>query len=289
MKYGIAVAVILGLSVSVSHQDQKTRDQYEQKCAQFNARAVAPASHSEDCDKGAENAARHLPRWYRVFGWPEGITTWAILLTLLALAEQTGQTRKAAEGAQRAADAAFAQIELMKSKERSRLSISPLPLTAFGKDEPQEIGFLVTNFGGTHATAVRIISNCEVNGFGGVPLDPQVVPRDGCILPDHLDGGKEGVSRIKVVRPDSPAKLTVPLFWFPSIENVGKIRNVYITVSGRVDYDDIFGAHYFFRFRYWFHLLEFDMSTLSPMSSKFPIVSVAKWSGYEDDEESEPS
>jgi hypothetical protein len=96
-KYGIAVVIILGFSIYVSHQDQKTRDQYEKECAKLNAGAVSPTAHREDCDKGAEDAARHLPRWYRVFGWSEGITTWAILLTLLALAEQTVQTKRAAE------------------------------------------------------------------------------------------------------------------------------------------------------------------------------------------------
>jgi hypothetical protein len=218
------------------------------------------------------------------------------LLTLLVLAEQTSQTRVAAEatqeaakGAKRAADASFAQIELMKSKERARLSIAPLPLTAFVKDDPQEIGFSVANFGGTFATGVRITSNCRVNGFGGTPLDPQVVPRDGSILREHLEGGHDDVSRIKIVRLDSPAKFNVLLYWFPSIDNVGKMRNVNIDISGRVDYDDIFGAHYFFRFRYWFHLLEFDMAAILGGSPDFPIISVAKWSGYEDEEEHQPS
>lgn len=98
-KYLIAVGTILGFCVYITQQDQKTRDQYEQKCSQLNAGAMPPSGHYEDCDKGAENAAGHLPRWYRIFGWPEGITTWAILLTLLALAEQTSQTKVAAQAA----------------------------------------------------------------------------------------------------------------------------------------------------------------------------------------------
>jgi hypothetical protein len=120
-KYIVAVVVILGFSVYVSHEDQKTRDQYEQKCTPLNATAISLASHSEDCDIGADNAARHLPRWYRVFGWPEGITTWAILLTLLALAEQTSQTRIAAEATRDAAKAALLNAEAVISAERGRL------------------------------------------------------------------------------------------------------------------------------------------------------------------------
>jgi hypothetical protein len=106
-KYVIAVVVILGFSVYVARQDQETRDEYEQKCQQLNAGAVPPSPHYEDCDKGADSAARHLPRWYRVFSWPEGITTWAILLTLLGIADQTAQTKKSAEAALISAKAAM--------------------------------------------------------------------------------------------------------------------------------------------------------------------------------------
>lgn len=81
-KYVIVVLVIAGFFIYVSRQDQNTRHEYEKKCSQLNSGFVTPwLSPNEDCDKGAENAARHLPRWYRLFGWPEGITTWAILLT----------------------------------------------------------------------------------------------------------------------------------------------------------------------------------------------------------------
>jgi hypothetical protein len=113
-KYGITIAVILGCSIYVSHQDQKIRDRYEQKCAQLNASTISPAPHQEDCEKGAENAARHLPHWYRVFGWPEGITTWAILLTLLVIADQTAQTRRAADATRDSVEAAKRQADLME-------------------------------------------------------------------------------------------------------------------------------------------------------------------------------
>jgi hypothetical protein len=117
-KYGMAVVIILGGCVYVSRQDQKTRDQYEQKCNQLNARVISPSGHYEDCDKGAENAAQHLPRWYRFFVWPEGTTTWAILLTLLVIADQTTQTRKAAEAALASANSAKTQIEVMRTQAR---------------------------------------------------------------------------------------------------------------------------------------------------------------------------
>ncbi len=120
-KYGIAVILVLGCCVYVSRQDQEARDQYEQKCSQLNASAVPLSSHHKDCDKGAENAARHLPRWYRVFGWPEGITTWAILLTLLVIADQTAQTKRAAIAAEDAASATRRQSEIASDTAKRQL------------------------------------------------------------------------------------------------------------------------------------------------------------------------
>ncbi|WP_263377303.1 hypothetical protein [Granulicella paludicola] len=38
---------------------------------------------------------------YLLVGWPEGVTVWALLLTLLAIAEQTSETRTAAQAALR--------------------------------------------------------------------------------------------------------------------------------------------------------------------------------------------
>lgn len=115
-KYGIAVVIILGCCVYVTRQDQKTRDEYEEKCSQLNASTLPPSGHHENCDEGAENAARHLPRWFGIFRWPEGITTWAILLTLFVIADQTAQIRKSAEAALTSADAARTQIKVMETQ-----------------------------------------------------------------------------------------------------------------------------------------------------------------------------
>jgi len=133
-KYGIAIAFILVAAYATARKDEKTRDQYEQECNQLYARTVSPASHSEDCDIGADKAARNLPLRYHLFAWPEGITVWAILLTLFAIAEQTNQTRRAADAGAETANAAYgsltyaeAQLDLMREKERARLELNVHP------------------------------------------------------------------------------------------------------------------------------------------------------------------
>lgn len=149
-KYGIAVAIVVGLSIYVSHQDQKTREQYEQKCTQLNAGTAPPASHTEDCDQGADNAARHLPRWYRMFGWPEGITAWAILLTLFTVAEQTNATRTAAE----------ATRDAMILQHRPKVVVRALTL---GQNRPGtfDISLGIRNSGSTTAYVEQ--SNFQIN------------------------------------------------------------------------------------------------------------------------------
>jgi hypothetical protein len=98
-KYLVGVVLILGSAVYVSRQYQETRQQCEQKSCQVNNIAMAPLGHRQDCDECEQDAERHFPSWYRVFSWPDGIGAWAILLTLLAIAEQTSQTARAVEAA----------------------------------------------------------------------------------------------------------------------------------------------------------------------------------------------
>jgi hypothetical protein len=98
-KYFTAIALISGCAIYVSHQYQKARGGCEKECAQAGNGARFSAVRHELCDECQQNAERNFPRWYRLFSWPEGITAWAIILTLIVIAEQTSQTRVAAEAA----------------------------------------------------------------------------------------------------------------------------------------------------------------------------------------------
>jgi hypothetical protein len=99
LKYLTAIALISGCAIYVSHQYQKARDGCDRECDQAENETRFSAVHHELCDECQQNTERNFPRWYRLFSWPEGITAWAIILTLIAIAEQTAQTRVAAEAA----------------------------------------------------------------------------------------------------------------------------------------------------------------------------------------------
>jgi hypothetical protein len=102
-----------------------------------------------------------------MFGWPEGITTWAILLTLLAIAEQTSQTRVAAEATREAAKAALLNAQAVINAER------PWILVVIEPDTSQMGGFNVyfTNKGRTPAIVLGAFIGCAaVEDMGKLPL-----------------------------------------------------------------------------------------------------------------------
>jgi hypothetical protein len=207
-KYAIPAVVIIGVSVFVSCQDQNTRDEYEAKCNQLNSRAASPAAHHENCDEGAENAARHLPRWYRIFSWPEGITTWAILFTLFVIAEQTAQTKKAA-------DAAFLNAQAVINAERPWLLVVIKPVMG-----PMG-GFNVhiRNRGRTPAMITNAQWGCiAVKEVTDLPREPSYWPRE--------------LVKDRIVMPDGAARI----WWFDykTLHNVLKEQFPRFSWEGRV-------------------------------------------------------
>ena len=96
LKYVAMFAVVFALAVFVARQDERAAQERTQKSAQLG-NATVSANPDEQHPKKHRKYRRNAPGWYSFFRWPNGTTTWAIILTLLAIAEQTSQTRKAAE------------------------------------------------------------------------------------------------------------------------------------------------------------------------------------------------
>lgn len=178
-KYLIAVAVIFGCAVFVSHQYQRSRRQCAEKCEQGNPFPGTRSSATKSCDQCEQVAERYLPRWYRLFAWPEGVTTWAVLLTLLAIAEQTYHTRRAAEATEssvRASDKAYSLAE-NTAKQQLRAYVvarnSHLVIHDDGFVEPK---IELTNCGQTPAYDVRGGTICRFTVYPVPP--PKPMPDD---------------------------------------------------------------------------------------------------------------
>ena len=212
-KYLIGVAVVFGFAIYVSQQYQSASQQCEAKATKVNPRNASPLPRGEDAEKCKEDAERNFPRWYRLFSWPEGIGTWAILLTLLTIAEQAHQTRRAADAGLEAANAAYgsvsfaeAQWELMREKERARLDVDvnrggPI-IESEGSDLRHPIATLkVRNIGASRAF-IRRTSGVLITKAPDATLEEPEDDYSPLSLPDHF------------LDPDVPP-IEVPIYLIP--------------------------------------------------------------------------
>ena len=118
----------LCLTVFVTYKDEDHADRADQHTGgPNNARVPAVADNTHPAEN-KENSQRNFPRWHPFFAWPEGITAWAIFLTLMAIAEQTKETAKAAKASQKSAEAALVQLNQTTAMERARVEVRIGPL-----------------------------------------------------------------------------------------------------------------------------------------------------------------
>lgn len=259
-KFLIAVVVIFGLAVFVSRQYQAASQKCEKECRQGKPVSPSPSSPTENCNKCKENAERNFPRWYRLFGWPEGIGTWAILLTLMAIAEQTYQTRRAADAGKEAARAALEQIRVEKNRERARLVIR-----ARDRPEISEAGPLlkdgqmviarvsVSNEGPTKAYNVEAYGELLIaRDLGGKPHEPGLKQEVRRTI-GNTDSGKLPqicVSGLGVIAKEEGFTTTDGMAFDPATIQRIKDREWFFQINGMIQYDDVFGEVHQTPFRF---------------------------------------
>ncbi len=109
-KYPAIFAVFLLLAIYVARQDKRATTQG----AHPGNGAVSGKTDEKHLQKDISDTAEYEPSWYGFFRWPNGTTTWAIILTLLAVAEQTAQTAKAAKATQESVGHMSEQTQLLR-------------------------------------------------------------------------------------------------------------------------------------------------------------------------------
>jgi hypothetical protein len=118
----LKMLAILALLLAVAHNPIKSDNGADpaKQSAEGKSSPVVSFVNNETSYPIKETTSTKPPPWYTSPEW------WLCILgvpTLGFIGWQAWETRKAAEASKIAADASFAQIELMKSKERPRLSI----------------------------------------------------------------------------------------------------------------------------------------------------------------------
>jgi hypothetical protein len=114
----ILAVLLLGTTIYVTIQDQHATEQTPQQTAQQPNSPTTFSKSDKQSQDNTQKPSRNLPSWHRLFTWPDGMTAWAILLTLWAVAWQSNETRKAAQAALTTANAAKTQIKVMRTQAR---------------------------------------------------------------------------------------------------------------------------------------------------------------------------
>lgn len=117
------IALLICLAVlSAAHQQNPSHNQ-ERPTEPASGAGVAPnlpankPQPKQERSKGSEK----MDWFYELIRWPEGITALAIILTLGAIVWQAVETRRAADGAKQAAEAALLNAQAVVNSERARL------------------------------------------------------------------------------------------------------------------------------------------------------------------------
>jgi hypothetical protein len=125
-KYVAVLALIFALAIYVAIQDQSSAAKFAKQGTTQTDTVSAADTHNNHPPKNTEDTKWNPPGWHRLFAWPEGITTWAIILTLLAVAEQARESAKATQAVrdsiplqQQTADAAKLNAEAFIKSERA--------------------------------------------------------------------------------------------------------------------------------------------------------------------------
>jgi hypothetical protein len=144
-KYYVGLVLVLLTALYVSSQYQNHAERTTQQGAQFSDGSFGKA-HDNHSQENAKDAKWYPPRWYRLVTWPEGITTWALMLTLLAIAEQTKETAKAAKAAMKSANA-------LVDSERALLDVE-IRISSY---DPPTKSLIAINIGKTPAFLVHYV------------------------------------------------------------------------------------------------------------------------------------
>jgi hypothetical protein len=92
------VAAALAFAIpAMSAQHEVSAEKSQGKGNNTNPPIVLP--QTEAANNNAQRRTDQPPRWHKFVAWPEGITVWAILFTLVAISWQSYETRKSAKAA----------------------------------------------------------------------------------------------------------------------------------------------------------------------------------------------
>jgi hypothetical protein len=160
---------------------------------------INPAIEENLTAKNAASSSDCAPCWHVLLTWPEGITAWAVIFTLFAIAWQSAETARAAKAAQMA-------IEHSIASERAWILPEMVWIGSGAKDAPEgsdQVFVLcsITNHGNTPA---RVFGMNAVWGIGPIAEPAKT-------WSDSLYSFNKKAKPKWVVLPDKHTALSVPI------------------------------------------------------------------------------
>lgn len=161
--YIVAVVVLVGIALYVARQDERAAQQTAKPTVAVSDQTSLGKSDKDHPQESVSNPDANVPSWYGFFRWPNGTTAWAIILTLLVIAQQTRETAKATKATEEIAacgkDTAKRQLRAYVSARSTKLFIHD--------DGGVEIAMELHNSGQTPAYELEGACRCR---FGRYPL-----------------------------------------------------------------------------------------------------------------------
>jgi len=137
----LCAVAILATSFYVSREDQRPTDQHQHQ--RQTSAAVDAGQHPQ----GNQNDPNgNPPSWHVYFSWPYGVTTWMVILTLVAVSWQANETKHAANAA---LTQAKIQTKTLTLQFRPRLRVRRI--FTDGGNVPQNVTVLIANVGSSDA------------------------------------------------------------------------------------------------------------------------------------------
>lgn len=250
-------------------QPNQATEQKQEPTNQSQPAVLSADSQNKQCGGQADQtkANPNPPNWYASFENADGMLVIVGVLTCAVICWQSWETRKAAKGAQRAADASFAQIEMVKSKERARIIVAPVDLKVQTGTETEPGWYLtaaikVDNIGISKAYDIKGLASMWVQDTSS-PISP---PEFLCPWHDEPDFRISAEPGDYVVHVDSkfPVDSQIPeltvgqfvdgligsedgeSFTFPK-------KSIYL--QGFVEYETM-GARFHREFSWFWHLMD---------------------------------
>jgi hypothetical protein len=204
MKY-LPIAILFVLVVAILCMSRYAENRKENH--QNNANHINPAATVAP-DKTANGArpadqSEDSPSWIDTFAWPDGVTAWALFLTLFIIAWQSVETHAAADATKASVEAAKGQAALIREqvdtqieRERARLNLEaqPIEIPEGGFDDSVELTTCIeiTNVGHSNAFIRDGAARFALISIGNLPFS-QPSPEDFTPFSMAIEPSKEPV------------------------------------------------------------------------------------------------